>query len=129
MSEQFNDRGPFRVGEVVEGRGFIRDTHRNGRAGQIASDPFMYFHKNGCAMLCQFVCWDDGVEHSAAVDCLRRKRPPTTGEQLIRAMFDAPPVDRRQPATAWMAQYDTAQALMAMGVRVRVGEWPAEGEV
>jgi hypothetical protein len=60
---------------------------------------------------------------------LRKKWPPTTtGEQLIRTMFDAPPIDRRQPATAWMAQYDTAQALMAMGVRVRVGEWPVEGE-
>jgi len=62
----------------------------------------------------------------AAPHELRRKRPPTTGEDMIRAMFDTPPVERRRPVTAWQAQYDTAQALMAMGVRVKPGKWPVE---
>lgn len=57
---------------------------------------------------------------------LRRPKPPTTGEQSIRAMFDSPPVERRRPVTAWQAQYDTAQALMKMGVRVKPGVWPVE---
>jgi hypothetical protein len=57
---------------------------------------------------------------------LRRRPPSTTGEQKIRSMFDAPLADRRAPATAWQAQYDTAQALMRMGVRVRPGKWPVE---
>jgi hypothetical protein len=59
---------------------------------------------------------------------LRRRQPPTTGEQSVRAMFDTPMVDRRRPVTAWQAQYDTAQALMKMGVRVRPGKWPVEVE-
>jgi hypothetical protein len=62
----------------------------------------------------------------AAPHELRRRQPPTTGEAAIRAMFDAPPVDRRRPVIAWQAQYDTAQALMKMGVLVKPGKWPVE---
>lgn len=57
---------------------------------------------------------------------LHRRPPRDTGEKRIRAMFDTPPVERRQPVTAWQAQYDTAQALMKMGVRVKPGKWPVE---
>jgi hypothetical protein len=47
---------------------------------------------------------------------------------MIRSMFDAPPVERRQPVTAWQAQFDTAQALMTMSVCVKPGKWPVEAE-
>lgn len=65
-------------------------------------------------------------EFFAAPHELRRRQPPTTGEQKILAMFDVPLVERRRPVTAWQAQHHTAQALMTMGVRVKPGNWPVE---
>jgi hypothetical protein len=44
------------------------------------------------------------IRHAAYDDLLaephelRRRRPPTTGEQMIRSMFDAPPQPEKVPA-------------------------------
>lgn len=63
---------------------------------------------------------------------VRDLRPPENRERKVNGQYrrlDAPPIDRRRPVTAWKAQYDTAQALMKMGVHVRPGKWPVEGVV
>jgi hypothetical protein len=77
-------------------------------------------------LFCHLVRHASYGEFYAAPHELRRKRPPTTGEDGIMARFKAPPVEHRDTTTAWQAQYDTAQALMAMGVRVRPGKWLVE---
>jgi hypothetical protein len=45
---------------------------------------------------------------------------------MIRAMFDVSAAERRKPAPAWQAPYDTAQALMKMGARVKSGKLAVE---
>jgi hypothetical protein len=128
MSEQ------FKVGDVCVGQNFVFSTDRNGMEctviGGLQMRPGIN-HITGKAAweMLYDVRWADGAESFQEPYTLRRKRPPTTGEQMIRSMFDAPPVERRQPITAWQAQFDTAQALMTMGVRVKPGKWPVEVEV
>jgi hypothetical protein len=119
MSAMFNDRGPFKVGEVCVVTGSETQPRFNGCEATILS-----VHHDEIYVV--DVKHPDGGQWLARERRLRRKRPPTTGEQSILALFDAPPVERRQPVTAWQAQFDTAQALMTMGVRVKPGKWPVE---
>lgn len=131
MGEQFNDRGPFRVGEVCIIVKTMSFPELLGREVTIIAPPgHGVIAKSGDLIIGYEVdLVHKGLRIGVPEDCLRRKRPPTTGEQIIRAMFDAPPVERRETTTAWQAQYSTMQALMAMGVRVRPGKWPVEVEV
>ncbi|QJE03079.1 hypothetical protein HH212_00005 [Massilia forsythiae] len=129
MRDDEFDYGPFKVGDMVELCNLTgREAHLNGRQVLILG-PLEWYRgfKLYPIDLAEVKCRPGdfvGVEPGF----VRRRRPPpaATGEQKIRAMFDALPVERRAPATAWQVQYDTAQALMKMGVRVRSGKWPVE---
>jgi hypothetical protein len=125
MSAQFN------VGDIAIGQNFVLATDFNGMEATIVG-PLEMRGGFDCGTgewvetLCYEVEWANGDFSQQEPFYLRRRQPPTTGEQSIIAMFDTPMVDRRRPVTAWQAQYDTAQALMKMGVRVRPGKWPVE---
>jgi hypothetical protein len=127
MSADDFDYGPFRVGDVVELHS-ITGTHArfNGRQVKIIKPLGLYGGIRSYGIDLPELRLHPATEVYGEPRFLRRKRPPTTGEQLIRAMFDAPPVERRETTTARLAQYDTTQALMAMGVRVRPGKWMVE---
>jgi hypothetical protein len=77
MSAPFNDRGPFVVGEVVRGCGFVTSTHLNGRIGTIASKPIA-----GLTEVSDIPCWgyviewEGGKRGSANEAKLRRLKPP-----------------------------------------------------
>jgi hypothetical protein len=121
----------FKVGDICVGQNFINHPEKNGMECTVIGGLQMRYgvdFRTGVAAweMLYDVRWADGAESFQEPYTLRLKRPPTTGEQMIRSMFDAPPVERRQPATAWQAQFDTAQALMTMGVRVKPGKWPVE---
>lgn len=120
MNTPFNDRGPFKVGEVCIIVGAKSHRRFIGCEAEITE-------AHGNAIYAIDIHHPDGKGGwLIREDNLRRKRPATTGEDKIIALFNAPPVERRQPVTAWQAQYDTAQAFMKMGVRVRPGKWLVE---
>jgi hypothetical protein len=121
----------FKVGDICVGQNFVVSKKRNGMECEVIGGLEWRRSINVTSLierdiLCYMVRWADGGETCQAPIFLRYKNPPATGEQSILALFDAPPVERRQPATAWRAQFDTAQALMTMGVRVKPGKWPVE---
>jgi hypothetical protein len=121
----------FKVGEICVGQNFINAQYRNGMECKIVGALKLRQSINSTSgkvrlLESYLVQWADGDVTAQRPFFLRRKRPPTTGEDAIMALFNAPPVERRQPVTAWQAQYDTAQALMKMGVRVKPGVWPVE---
>jgi len=123
--------GQFKVGDICIGQNFIHHTEKNGMECEIIEKlaaRLVYCRRTGEFEFGEHygVRWADGEETYQEPSQLRRKQPPITGEAFIRALFDTPPVERRQPVTAWQAQYDTARALMKMGVRVKPGKWPVE---
>jgi hypothetical protein len=128
MSAAFNERGPFRVGEVCIIVKTISFPELMGREVTIISPPTRGVIANTGEEVVGYLV--DLVHRGRRIgvpeDCLRRRRPPATGEQMIRAMFDVSAAERRKPAPAWQAPYDTAQALMKMGARVKSGRLAVE---
>lgn len=86
MDGQFNNRGPFRVGEVVVIVGSDTQPQFNGCEAII-------LHVYGNGMYSIDVSHPLGGWWAARENRLRRRRPPTTGEEAIRAMFDSPVSD------------------------------------
>jgi len=103
--------GPkFKIGEIVVIQNQAGDTSiYNGMEVSILSIPDFKFvgeHLYEIDLL-----HPSGKRFHAIKSHLRRRdEPKFAGEDMIRAMFDVPPVDRRQPVTAWQAGYNIAQA-------------------
>lgn len=92
----------FKVGEVVVGQHFIFDTHRNGMEGEIVVGLHMGTipHRiTGTPIELGYgVRWADGDLRMAAPVNLRRRKPPTTGEESVLAMFKRAPQHEGLPA-------------------------------
>lgn len=90
------DYGPFKVGDVVEGHGFINSPCRNGmkaiivlpldvkisvlrHSGNIVNEPVYG------------IDWEDGAKGAARPSNLRRRKPPMTGLEDVLAMFKVQP--------------------------------------
>jgi hypothetical protein len=94
MTAHFSEFGPFAVGEIVEGCNHIYDTHLNGMQCEITGRLAI---RNGINPLgveqdisAYFVRWSSGIETNTEPRNLRRRKPPTTGEQSVMQMFVAP---------------------------------------
>lgn len=90
--------GQFKVGEVLVGQHFVRDTYRNGQECTVIGKLKIrswYMPKTGeiRSGVTYFVRWSDGHENCAWPEKLRRKQPPS-GEQSILAMFKVSPPKR-----------------------------------
>lgn len=82
----------FKVGEVVIGIGFVVDVHRNGVECVIAKG--LNFGRGVDPKTREIVVdtryrvqWPDGQFTRVLQHNLRRRAPPTTGEQSIMALF------------------------------------------
>jgi len=86
------DYGPFKVGDVVEGYGFVYHPERNGMSGviaiglQVRPTRNMITRKNFYDAV-YGVEWQDGYESSIEPKNLRRRKPPMTGLEDVLAMF------------------------------------------
>lgn len=93
MITSFNDRGPFKVGEMCVIVSAVVQTRFNGCEAVILEvlAPGMYGVD---------VRHPDGGPWIALERSLRRKRPPLRGEQIIRAMFAEAPQSQPEPEAA-----------------------------
>lgn len=130
MAKDEFDYGPFKVGDVVQL--YRQDAGTDDGLQWLLGEELEITEPLGVHPNCDGDYLAYGVQHVigypfyAGVNEVRRPRPPASGIQDVDHALDAPPVERRAPVTAWQAQYDTAQALMTMGVRVKPGAWPVE---
>jgi len=89
------DYGPFKVGDVVEGYGFVFDTECNAMQAVIIEDihPMNVFHRSyGYKELIAYtVEWNNGEISAGRPDRLRRRKSPMTGLQDVLSMFKAQP--------------------------------------
>lgn len=99
---------PFAVGEVVIGQNFIFWPELNGMECEITEAaklrPLAFCHRSGIYKDAPqyVVTWADGAKTYTAANNLRRRKPPTTGEeslmQLIRDTLDKAPMRVKEPA-------------------------------
>jgi hypothetical protein len=73
------------------------------------------------------VTWPNGEVTASTPDQLRKKRPPTTGEQAIRDLFLVAPADRRatvESRAEYWAAYEYTHLMIACDVRGLPGAQP-----
>jgi hypothetical protein len=97
MSEQ------FKVGEVVIGQNFVFSTHRNGMEAEIIGglserEGWDEVTLEYYASTCYEVLWADGRITIQEPHYLRRRKPPTTGEESVLALFKRTPQREGEPA-------------------------------
>lgn len=89
------DYGPFKVGDVVEGCGFIYDEWSNGMpavvSGGLKYRKGIHYSCGDCEGFSYQVEWQDGTTSQVDNGNIRRRKPPMTGLQEILAMFDKQP--------------------------------------
>lgn len=88
------DYGPFKVGDVVEGYGFIFDIYSNGMLCTIIGGLHhreMTYWSGDESNNAYKVHWSDGKITAAEPNNLRRKKPPMTGLENVLSMFDKQP--------------------------------------
>jgi hypothetical protein len=96
---------PFKVGDPIEGFGFMVNKIRNCMFGVVKTPGEMMFVATGSDQLtvCHFVEWADGTTRSCAAYNLRRRRPPSDSHertyiQLWRDMAGKAPQRQGEPA-------------------------------
>lgn len=90
------DYGPFKIGDAVEGFGFIYYPKRNGMNGVVVDSLKVRPTRN---MITQKnyhdavygIEWQDGSVTSIEPNNLRRRKPPMTGLEDVLSMFDKQP--------------------------------------
>lgn len=106
MTAPFNDRGPFSVGEVCRLVNIEKTPELNGHevtialiypfgAGYEDSEGKQCFH-DGVAVLYGY--YIDGIGYVSDESQLRRKRPPSTGEDKVMELFTKTPNKLLEPA-------------------------------
>lgn len=93
----------FKVGEIVIGQNFILATSRNGMEAEIigALEMRQWIIRDTGRMgesVAYKVRWADGEITSQEPPYLRRKKPPTTGEDAIMALLKRVPHREPEPA-------------------------------
>lgn len=96
--------GQFKVGEVVVGCNHVIDVGFNGLEAVITGplEQHDWQHPDGSfgTDLCYALTWANGLEELATPNHLRRRKPPTTGEQSIMALFLVTPQPSKVAAKA-----------------------------
>lgn len=84
------DCGPFKVGDVVEGFGFIVNTKINGMQILIESPLGKYEDARG-DIDHGYLVTGDGEKFLAPANRLRRRKPPMTGLEDVLSLFNMTP--------------------------------------
>jgi hypothetical protein len=121
----------FKVDEIAIGQNFTFSLNRNDMECEILAGPL---ESGICKCLatseilpssiCYIVQWADGDTVYVEPKNLRKKRPPTTGEQAIRALFLVAPADRRatvESRAEYWAAYEYTHLMIACDVRGLTG--------
>lgn len=94
----------FKVGEILVGQNHIINTEKNGMECEVIGDLVMRTGYPGGlnlppeTKLQYLVRWANGQEWNACPQYLRRRKPPTTGEQSIMSLLLTTPQREGAPA-------------------------------